>query len=418
VPAVLAPLMLVAAAPLARPNVLGEQFSMVAAGLCFGAAFVALVGDKRQINVLGRAARPLRSVVLWLFLAYAWLAATASDEGIRPVIQSVVLTVGMTAAVVVVLADQRRALITAKLFLIVLLGFAASWAVTAGLWLVGGVGTGRILQFTLPGSFSQTIYFPCTFTTSVAQLSGMTLPRFSGLGREAGWMAMYLAFAFFLLPRVGWHKARWRLLCVLGIAGTVSTAGFGVFVIVLAFEWFLRTRPVSNPLTDYLRRLSGMWLLAGAAWLAVNAPVVGLAAKRQINEISLSERSAATAAGWHALWNTPLGGEAANRIGGVNLIASIAASGLPFVICVVAALLSPRVWHQARPLTSAPIMVLLLTLATSQPAKDSTWVFVAAVMAYAVTAAPAREGVDADNGSTAATRGSKMRAKELGGVLS
>jgi hypothetical protein len=418
VPGVLAPLMLVAAAPLARPNLFGEQCSVVAAGLCFGAAFVALIGDKRQINVLGRAARPLRSVVLWLFLGYAWLAATASDEGIRPVIQSVALTVGTTAAVVVVLADQRRASITAKLFLILLLGSVASWAVTAGVWLVGGVGTGRILQFTLPGSFSQTIYFPCTVTTSVAQLSGMTLPRFSGLGREAGWMAMYLAFAFFLLPRVGWLKARWRLLCVLGIAGTVSTAGFGVFVIVLAFEWFLRTRPVSNLLTDYLRRLSGMWLLAGAAWLAVNAPVVGLAAKRQINEVSLSERSAATAAGWHALWNTPLGGEAANRVGGVNLIASIAASGLPFVICVVAALLSPRVWHRARPLTSAPIMVLLLTLATSQPAKDSTWVFVAAVMAYAVTAATANAEVGADTGSTASTTGSQMRAKELGGVLS
>jgi hypothetical protein len=231
-------------------------------------------------------------------------------------------------------------------------------------------------------------------------------------------MAMYLAFAFFLLPRVGWHKARWRLLCVLGIVGTVSTAGFGVFVVVLAFEWFLRTRPVRNLLTDYLRRLSGMWILAGAAWLAVNAPVLGLAAKRQINEISLSERSAATAAGWHALWNTPFGGEAANRIGGVNLIASIAASGLPFVICVVAALLSPRVWHQARPLTSAPIMVLLLTLATSQPAKDSTWAFVVAVMAYAVTAAPANAEVDADNGSTTSTRGSQMHARELRPQLS
>jgi hypothetical protein len=407
--------MLVAAAPLARPNVFGEQFSVVAAGLCFGAALVALIGDKGRINVLERSARPLRSVVLWLFLAYVWLAATAGDEGIRPVLQSVVLTVGTTAAVIVVLADQRRARITAKFFLILLLGFAASWAVTANLWLLGGVGTGRILQFTLPGSFTQTIYFPCTLTTGYTQLSGMTLPRFSGLGREAGWMAMYLAFAFFLLPRVGWRKTKWRLLCVLGIAGTVSTAGFGVFVVVLAFEWFLRTRPVSSLLVDYLRRLSGVWLLAGAAWLAVYAPVVGLAAKRQMNEISLSERSAATAAGWHALWNTPLGGDAADRIGGVNLIASIAAAGLPFVICVIAALLSPRIWHQARPLSSAPIMVLLLTLATSQPAKDSTWVFVAAAMAYAATSAPANAEVDAEIGSTASTRSSQIRAKELGG---
>ena len=121
-------------------------------------------------------------------------------------IQSVVLTVGVTAAVIVVLADQRRARITAKLFPYRALGLCGLWAVTAGLWLLGGVGTGRILQFTLPGSFTQTIYFPCTFTTGFTHLSGMTLPRFSGLGREPGWMAMYLAFAFFLLPRVGWRK--------------------------------------------------------------------------------------------------------------------------------------------------------------------------------------------------------------------
>jgi hypothetical protein len=402
---------------LARPNIFVEQLSVVAAGLCFGALFVALIGDKKTVNVLGRHARPLRSVVLWLVLAYAWLVVTASDEDIRPVIQSVVLTIGVTAAAAVVLADQRRARIAAKLFLGVLLGLAASWVVTAGLWVVGGVETGRILKFTLPGSFAQTVYLPFTFTTGVTHLSGMTLPRFSGLGREAGWMAMYLAFAFFLLPRVGWRKARWRLLCVVGIAGTMSTAGFAVFVVVLAFEWFLRTRPASSLFTDYVRRLAGLWLLAGAAWLAVNAPVLGIAAKRQINEVSFSERSAATAAGWHALLNTPLGGEAANRIGGVNLIASIAASGLPFVICVIAALLWPRVSHQARPLTSAPIMVLLLTLATSQPAKDSTWVFVLALMAYAVTATASAE-LETENGSTVSQRTSVMRTKELERVLS
>jgi hypothetical protein len=329
------------------------------------------------------------------------------------VIQSVVLTVGVTAAAAVVLADQRRAHFFAKLLLAMLLGLTASWVITAGLWAVGGIGTGRILQFRLPGSFSQALYFPMTFTTSVIDVLGMTLPRFSGLGREPGWMGMYLAFAFFLLPRVGWHKARWRLLCVLGILGTVSTAGFGVFVVVLAFEWFLRTRQTTNLLADYLRRLVGVSLLAGAAWLAINAPVLGLAAKGEINEISLSERSAATAAGWDALWNAPLGGEATGQLSGINLIAAIASSGLPFVICVVAALLMPRVSHQARSLTSAPIMVLLLTLATAQPAKDSTWVFVLAVTAYAVTTSNPSPEAETTNELLGSTRGSLMSTRQL-----
>jgi hypothetical protein len=405
--------MLVAAAPLARPNLFGEQLSVLAGALTFSAALVALIGDRGTINILGGSARPLRSVVFWLFLAYAWLAATASDETIRPVIQSVVLTVGVTAAAAVVLADQRRARFFAKLFLTVLLGLTASWVITAGLWVVGGIGAGRILQFRLPGSFWQALYFPMTLTTSVIDVLGITLPRFSGLGREPGWMGMYLAFAFFLLPRVGWRKARWRLLCTLGILGTFSTAGFGVFVVVLAFEGFLRTRRASSLLADYMRRLLGLSLLTGAAWLAVNAPVLGLAAKGQINEISLSERSAATAAGWDALWRAPLGGEATVRLSEINLIAAIASAGLPFVICVVAALLLPRVSHQARSLTSAPITVLLLTLATAQPAKDSTWVFVLAVTAYALTTSPPSPQVDTTNESPASIRGSRMSTRQL-----
>jgi hypothetical protein len=178
------------------------------------------------------------------------------------------------------------------------------------------------------------------------------------------------------------------VLCVVGIAGTLSTAGFGVFAIVLAFEWFERKRAASSLLADYLRKVTGLVVLVGAAWLAIYAPVFGLAAKSEINQVSLTERSMATSAGWTALWNTPLGGDAAAQVGGVNLIASIAASGLPFALCVVAALLAPRASHRARPLTSAPVLVLLLTLLTSQPPKDSTWVFVAAAMAYAVTARP------------------------------
>src|SRR5215211_7697969 len=120
----LGPLLLIAAAPLARPNFFGGQLSVVAAGLAFCAAFVALVADRRRIEILGRPSRPLRSVVFWLILAYIWLAATATDETLRPVIQSIVLTVAVTAAAAIVLADHRRARITAKLFIALLLAMS------------------------------------------------------------------------------------------------------------------------------------------------------------------------------------------------------------------------------------------------------------------------------------------------------
>lgn len=382
-PGVLAPLLLTAAAPLARPNVAGEQYSYVAAGLVFAAAAVSLIADRGRVAILGREARPLRSVAFWLALGYAWLAVTATDDAFRPVMQSVVLTVGVVAAVGMVLADRKRAVVTAKLFIALLLALTVSWVVTAGLWATVGVGSGRLFEFTLAKSFPQTVYAPFTITTGTTGFSGFEFPRFSGIGREPGWMAMYLACAFFILPRLGWTKARWRLLCVLGLAGTTSTAGFGVFVMVLAFELFLRSRPASSLLADYCRRVTGLVVLGGAAWLAIYAPVFGLEAKGTINQVSVAERGVETSAGWTALLNDPFGG-ATYSAGGTNLIASVAAAGLPFVLCVIAALLAPRLSHKARSLTSAPIMVLLLTLLTSQPPEDSTWVFVAAVMVYAV----------------------------------
>ena len=74
--------------------------------------------------------------------------------------------------------------------------------------------------------------------------------------------------------------------------------------------------------------------IGGAAWVALYAPVLGLAAKQTSNETSLDERADATAAGLRALTTTPLGGQGTEKQAGINLISDVAVNGLPFVLLV------------------------------------------------------------------------------------
>jgi hypothetical protein len=222
-------------------------------------------------------------------------------------------------------------------------------------------------------------------------------------------MALWCAFAYFLIPRLTKRRLRWaRSLLLLGILGTFSTAGFGVFVVVWSFETFLRPRPGANLLFGHVRQVSGFVVMAGATWLAITAPVVGLDAKAILNATSLSDRFQAASAGIAALQTSPWGG-ATGAQSSINLIGAVAGFGLPFSLAILAALVMPLRTHPARWLAIAPVAVLALTLLASQPSLDSTWVYAAAVLAYAVTFPPSEtasdSGSDSESGSLDASLG-------------
>lgn len=390
----LAPLLVVAAIPFLRPNLFGERFSALGAALVLLAALLCTLAERGRLSLFARARRPLRSVPTWLFIAYLLLllreAIAIGDTPLRPLFQSLVLTVGVVLALAIVLSDPQRCRIVARGFIALVLLLCASYAVTAAVWVVAGVGALQVgaIEIAPRGlqSVGQPVFFPFTTTAGTQTSGGLTVPRLTGLGREPGWMAMYAAFAYFLLPYSG-TKGHWwqRPLLLLGLVGTISTAGFGVFVVVWALARFLVKR--DEPMAiGYLRQLTGLGVLAGALWLAVAAPVLGLAAKAELNQVSLDERTQATQAGLVAIKDVALfGGEAADVVAGVNLIASAAASGLLFVLAVCAALWLPRLAHPDRSRTTAMVSVLFLTLLTSQPPGDSTWVFGLCLLAYAVT---------------------------------
>ncbi|GAA4772813.1 hypothetical protein GCM10023200_01470 [Actinomycetospora chlora] len=374
------------AVPFLRPNLLGEQLAVVGAGLVGVAALLALVrrGDPAvQADLVPT--RRAWTLVTFLGLAYVWLLLRAAGEGSGPnlqsVLQDVVLTVGSVAGVATVCRERRSARWVATGFVVIIGVMCASWIVTALLWGVLGVGGGQIGQVPVGGS-AQPLYLPFTVTYSEQTVFGVAFPRFTGLGRESGWMAMYCAVAYFVARQVGLRRAGFGLVLLLGLIGCISTSGFGVFVVVWAYDQFIRPRAAGIGLKGYLRQLFGVVALGLAAWVAVTAPVLGLAAKRTQNVMSLDERNRATEAGWNALFTDPWGGATSVSQGGVNLISDIGVNGLPFVVLVLAALLVPVALGGGRGRSTAVTLVVLLTLLLAQPAGASAWAFAVCVVAF------------------------------------
>lgn len=377
------------ALPVVRPNIFGETgLSVVGCGLLGAAAAVTLVTRSAAPGPVP-GMRPTTPLVVCLGLAYVWLVvqAAAGDPGKLggPAVQGLVLTAGSVLALTVVCADPTVRLAVGRAFVVLIVVLCVSFVVTALVWAVAGVGSGAIAATPVGNTHEpQPIYLPFTTTLGTQAVLGVDFPRFTGLGREPGWMAMYCAAAYFMTDMVGLRSRRLKAALLAGLVGCISTAGFGVFVVAWAYHLFLRDRGTGISVGGFLRQILGLAATAGAVWLAVTAPVLGLSAKTTLNATSLDERQLATEAGLRALVTSPLGGPPTEVQGGINLIADIAVSGLPFVLLVCAALLLPVVAHRGPVrFSNAVVVVVFLTFLTSQPAKDSTWAF--AVVALAVS---------------------------------
>ena len=387
VPAAVPAGLLLASLPFLRPGTFGEYTALPGCGLALAAGVAAML---RREHAPTRPARAVSALLALVVAAYVWLVLHSVwvDDllRIRSQFQDFVLTVGSLVAAVLVLSDPRARLAVARGFVVVLCLIGASWLVTALWWAVVGVGTGQLGMIPVGTVGPQPVYLPFTISYSTSSVFGTDVPRLTGIGRESGRMAMYCAAGWFLAEAVGYRSWLVRGLILAGLVGTLSTAGFGVFVVVLAVQAFLLPRGGIG-LGGFLRQIGGLGSIGGAAWLALYAPVLGLAAKQTSNEASVDERSDATAAGVRAITTKPWGGQGTEKQAGVNLISDIAVNGLPFVLLITAALLVPLLLVRPAPGLrgrAAPVaLVVFATLLASQPAAASTWVFILVALALA-----------------------------------
>lgn len=409
-PDMVAAILVIASIPLLRPNVLGETFALVGTALCLMAALIAFAGDRGKLGF----PRPYLVTCVSLSALYIWLLVNASmfgTDGVVLIFQGAVTTALTVTAVGFVLASPSRRRLVGKGFVYLVLALCVSYTITFAVWVALGIGALPVATFQIRDSAEAvaSVFFPFTPSFGVQGVFGVQIPRFTGLGREPGWMALYCGLALLLWPRVGKPRLLGQFVLVVGLLGTVSTAGFGGFVVVVIVAWIMRRPSRGDAFTNYIALVGKLSCLAGAIWIAFFAPVLGLGAKDEMNAVSLNDRTTATQAGLDALVTSPLGGVGTGLQESINLIASIAPFGVPFGLLVIAALFLPRLGHPSKHMTTAPIALIFITLLLSQPAGDSTFVFILAGLVYVLVdgkravAAPSELGAPGNHGATEAS---------------
>lgn len=372
---------------LLRPNIWSTQLGML--GLAF---FIVLgsgtLASTRFKSELGPALRVLIFVPLWLALAYGIMLFRAGMAGIdvTPMLVGGMGDVIVVASVLAFLSRRANWVIAVRFFVGLTVVFCLSYCVTLGLWGVAGFSAGQVA--TVPGAFlgeDVAVIFPFTPVISQLQVFGVTVPRFTGFGREPGWMAMYAGTAFLLFPYTGWKNKFARTSLVVGLLGTISTGGFAVFAVTIA----LGILTAAGGRHVLLQRAFGVVILAGGVYAALFAPVVGLASKQETNALSLTDRQLATESGLRALVTDPFsGGLASGDIPNVNLIASIAANGILYAIAISLAVLCVLAGHPQKAQLLPPIVGIFGTLLTTQPANGSSFIFCLVLVCAVATWSP------------------------------
>lgn len=377
---------------LLRPNIWAGNLGLLAVALLVVVGFLVLASARFKTDLHGPEFKGMLFVPVWLTLSYVMVTMQASARGIdaAPIAVGALGDVGAVVATLMILSRRSYWKAAVKAFVGLTVVVSLSYVATLGYWAVAGIGGGDI--GTIPGAYGGNdtrLLFPFTPVISSLQVFGVTVPRFTGFGREPGWMALYSGTAFLLFPYTGWKGKLLRSSLLVSLLGTLSTGGFGVFAVTIALSIFLGKGGQST----LLSRLGGFVLLAGGAYAALFAPVLGFAAKETQNVLSLDERSRATAAGLHALLTHPFaGGLATGNIPNVNLIAAVAAYGVIYVLAIALAVLCVMVGHPQRAQLLPPVIGVFGTLLTAQPANGSTFIYCLVLICAVATFDPLVKG--------------------------
>lgn len=367
----------------AQPNILSGGSLTPSIFLAATAMCVVLIND-------GGSAKWLRSsgaLILLVLAASLWqvMRAGAIRREFQPIALGALALIVVLVAVGFLISDYARAKLFTRLLVVVLAALSASSVVTA-LLATGGIVV-EVGSFPL-GTVTGRLLFPFTPTYATQTAFDVVFPRFIGLGREAGWMGMYGAAAFFLVPRAFKRRSARFLLSALLIAGvltTLSTAGFAIFVVTLSVLFMTSIDRVKDAAVRMVLHLLALGLIVASFWVAWNAPILGLADKSVQNAASLTERTRLTDQGWSALQSLTLGAPSNETNAGISALASVVEWGWPYLLLIMAAILVPLLVTKSRAPALAPVGVIAATLLLFQPPSGSTGAYAFVMLACALT---------------------------------
>ncbi len=372
-----------------RPMIFGERYSLVSVGLAIAALGCAAIDGLRVPERSGT------SAVVWVSLLFLWdlILALQPNVSVETVLRGIVDVPVVLAVAWLIAADPWRRRLFVKVTLGIVLVTCGSFVITFCLWRIYGFGSFQLA--TIPGSYKEfdgallpgvPLYPPFTTTSSTVAIGDSLVPRFLGLGREPGVMAAIITWAYFMVSRVGWRRPELKVLLLAGLAGTQSTAGFGIFLLVLVVtKFFVGEWRVSTG-AAVVRGSIGIAALAAAGYLAVVAPVFGLGYKNQSNEVSVNDRFNASMAGITSMMGHPLGQAGAaglDRNAGINIIGALLVTGIPGLVCSIGALIGPLVASSQKVSALGSWAVVVLTCLIAQPLAESTGFFLLALIACA-----------------------------------
>jgi len=342
-----------------------------------------LVADRQKLAI----SRTNTAMLLLMTAVTLWvLIRAASQANPGSVVTGAVLTMISLAAFSILFGKEERVITFARLVLIII----ALASLSSVLTLLTVAASKSIVVGTLNvRELTSTIYFPYTPTLSTQDLFGLTVPRFTGIAREPGWMSMFAAAAWFLWPAafLGTRSAALKILRLSllgGVLTPISTAGFGIFVVVAACTFLLN--PAKRKSLGTFKIALAVAAVSVSIWFAIHAPVFGLEAKPDQNAGSLEERTRVTSDGLNALVHLSLGEQSMERTPNINMIAAVTENGWPYILLLALALIVPLLItkRDSMPVSAPVVAIVFLTLLFSQPPGGSVGAYVVALLALAL----------------------------------
>lgn len=372
--------LLLLAMPLMRPNILGESFSAVAAVL----VLVAFMGDvcRRQIERDYTVPMKFWTIIILNTTLWLYIAAQSTLTGIygnyTNTLKATVLHLFIVNPAAIILSNKKcnSAFFRGLIFLSVLL--ILSYLLSFIISLV--VSWDRMYLFQFPmerADYAGKVYFPFTILYQLSIGYLVALPRFQGFAREAGILQCYLIWAFFACEY--FKISRWYIkpLLVVGIVGTFSTIGVGLFGVVYAIKMFLKGQFFAFFLIGIL----------GAATF-LYAPLIGISDKGTTHGSSIKDRNDAIVEGWDGFITNPFGtglytSNTTRENEGINLVGLFPSIGFVGVLLVLAIYFVPLYFDKEQRLQSfVCISPIFLTLLLSQPILDAPFIYMIFMAIY------------------------------------
>lgn len=353
-----------------RPTAIGERYPLLGAAILTAAGIGCLI-----LQVRTKQKTPIAPMVIfalaWFWLMWHEFLVPGSEPNLGTswlTFLAPVLGFGFIGRDKTLLERTRRMLVgiiagTAILTSVAIIVGALIGYTTLHLGSVG-VGYERI---------SSGLLFPGALTYGPDVGSG--IPRFLGLGREPGMGAVFLGWAFFAMPRHWAHRSALRVALLIALAGTQSTAGIGVFA-VCATLYFVFGRKTFSPAVAIAALIAG----AITVWVAVFNPSFGFLAKG--GAPSFVERNSTALAGVRAFIEQPFTATSDAPLSSVNLIASAAVNGAPWVVLMVIFFALPIVRAGRKNVGAYSSLFILVIMLTSQPTAGATAILVLSLIDY------------------------------------